>query len=59
MAGKADLVNSIVDSPVSSPASYIQAVPDRDGWKNDYLAAPAAPAPAGSLPLDPFGGGEG
>jgi len=55
MAGKADLVNSIVDSPVG----YIQAVPDRDGWKNDYAAAPSAPAPAGSLPLDPFGGGEG
>jgi hypothetical protein len=52
MAGKADLVNSIVDSPVS----YIQAVPQNDGWKNDYVAAPA---PAGSLPLDPFGGGEG
>jgi hypothetical protein len=55
MAGKADLVNSIVDSPVS----YIQAVPENDGWKNGYLAAPDPPAPAGSLALDPFGGGEG
>jgi hypothetical protein len=55
MAGKADLVNSIVDST----SSYIQSIPDNDGWKNGYLAAPAPPAPAGSLPLDPFGGGEG
>jgi hypothetical protein len=52
MAGKADLVNSIVDST----SSYIQDVPTHDGWKNDYAAAPA---PAGSLTLDPFGGGQG
>jgi hypothetical protein len=54
MAGKADLVNSIVDSA----SSDIQAVPENDGWKNGS-SAPAAPAPAGSLTLDPFGGGQG
>ena len=47
MAGKADLVNSIVDS-----VEYIQKIPVQDGWKEDA----AALAPAGTLPLDPLGG---
>jgi len=51
MAGKADLVNSIVDRT----SSYIQDIPTVDGWKNGYVAAPA---PAGSVALDPFGGGQ-
>jgi hypothetical protein len=33
MAGKADLIGSIVDS-----TSYLQAVPEKDGWKHDYAA---------------------
>ncbi len=50
MAGKADLVNSIVDS-----VSYIQDVPTLDGWKGGGVAAVAeAPGPGGSLALDPF-----
>jgi hypothetical protein len=52
MAGKADIVNGIADGT----SSYIQEVPERDGWKTDPSAA-ATPAPAGSLALDPLGGG--
>jgi hypothetical protein len=53
MAGKADLVNSIVDSS----ASELQDIPTLDGWKQtaDAVSAPA-PAPGGSLLLDPLGG---
>ncbi|HEX6751432.1 MAG TPA: hypothetical protein VF092_29340 [Longimicrobium sp.] len=49
MAGKADLVNSIVDS-----VEYIQKIPVQDGWKED--GADVALAPAGTLPVNPLGG---
>jgi hypothetical protein len=52
MAGKADLVNSIADSV----ASYPDAASAAYEWQD-----PAADAggldPAGTLPLDPIGGG--
>lgn len=57
MAGKADLVNSIVDS-----VSYLQDIPTLDGWKGGIVAgadAADAPAPGGSLTLDPLGGAGG
>lgn len=61
MAGKADLVNGIVDG-----TAELQSIPDRDGWR-DAAASPGefpwqlsgGVADTASLSLDPFGGAGG
>ena len=55
MAGKADLVNGIVDIPATP--TYIQSVPQNDGWKHDAALVAQPAAPGGSLRLDPLAGG--
>lgn len=53
MAGKADLVNGIVDRSEND----LQDIPGIDGWKGGALVdRAAAPLPGGGLDLDPFGG---
>lgn len=59
MAGKADLVNSIVDS-----GAALQSVPERDGWRESAASPGEFPwqlsggvADAASLSLDLYGGG--
>ncbi|HEX8907296.1 MAG TPA: hypothetical protein VF771_20760 [Longimicrobiaceae bacterium] len=60
MAGKSDLVNSIVDSIETA-----SRLPVYDGWgvaageDAADAAQSAAPAPGGSLALDPLGGAAG
>jgi len=61
MAGKADLVNSIVDSVEGYAAPKLAYY---DGWGAAESAAdapydPGNPAPGGSLALAPLGGGAG
>ncbi|HEV7588386.1 MAG TPA: hypothetical protein VGO40_09755 [Longimicrobium sp.] len=53
MAGKADLVNSIVDASVV----YVPEPADASEWQQ--ASTPADAAPGGSLSLDPLGGGAG